>query len=81
VFSGCHSHRVQYKKVDGVVSFETPFGLIKRGDSMTEVAKILGNPHNVSQYKRREIWEYDFKNKGKIFVYFLEGSVAKVYLE
>ena len=75
--SGFHSHRETVK----LEVFQTQFGYIRQGDSMTDVMAVLGNPHDVSNYKRRENWQYDFAEKGKIFVYFVEGAVSKVHLE
>ena len=69
-----------YSLIGEPVTFKTPFGYIHKGDSMADVVTVLGNPHEVSHYKRREIWHYDFNDNGKIFIYFTEGDVAEVKL-
>ena len=61
--------------------FETPFGIIAQGDSMAEVVSLLGNPHEVSTYQRREIWHYAFQEEGTLSVYFKEGVVTQVYVQ
>jgi outer membrane protein assembly factor BamE (lipoprotein component of BamABCDE complex) len=76
-FSACHHYIIRDKSV----YFETPFGSIEKGASMAEVTKVLGNPHDVSYYRRREFWQYNFKEKGKVFIYFINGNVGKVRFE
>lgn len=73
--SGCH----HYKNAGSPKHFQTSFGDIQEGASMAEVLSVLGNPHEVSHYQRREIWQYDFQQGGKLSVYFVKGVVAKVY--
>ena len=70
-----------YHAADKIVTFKTPFGYIHRGDSMGEVVSVLGNPHEVSNYKRREVWSYDFNKNGQVLVNFVKGSVREVRVE
>ncbi|MCF7907890.1 MAG: DUF2845 domain-containing protein [Candidatus Omnitrophica bacterium] len=68
---GCH----QYAAVENYTVFTTPFGPVAKGDSMREVVSRLGNPMNVSNYKRKEVWSYNFEKTGEVFVYFEKGNV------
>ncbi|MDD3296389.1 MAG: hypothetical protein PHU64_03415 [Candidatus Omnitrophica bacterium] len=75
--NACHHYRIAEK----AVNFKTPFGYIHRGDSMGEVVSVLGNPHEVSNYKRREVWSYDFNENGRVLINFVKGIVKEVRVE
>lgn len=59
-------------------SFATPFGYIVKGDSMRDVVKLLGNPREVSHYRHKEVWRYNFSQTGELFVYFEKGDVVDI---
>jgi outer membrane protein assembly factor BamE (lipoprotein component of BamABCDE complex) len=75
--NACYSHRA----INNGTVFKTPFGNIREGSSMSEVVGILGNPHEVSHYRQKEIWQYDFNENGKASVYFINGNVKNIHCE
>lgn len=74
VFSlGCAS------KKEAVV-FDTPYGEINQGSTITDVMATLGNPDdiNVLPEEKAELWYYYFGEDKKVYVYFVNKKVVKV---
>ena len=65
----------------GAQHYLTPFGVIKKGESQTQVKQILGNPHHARTTKNGAVWYYYFGPQHRFFVYFVEGRVDELTTE
>lgn len=59
-------------------TYQTSYGIIKKGYTHEQVREILGNPHHISSYSNTDIWCYSFQEDIVIFVYFINGKVIEV---
>lgn len=71
---GCNQCIIKQKPA----TFSTPFGQITKGDSMSEVIGVLGNPEDISYQGRREVWHYDFTETGEVSAYFEKGDLIDI---